>query len=170
MDKLSNKSASEDKHPSADKQLDKWASSLSQELSKSVSQPNHPPLKPDNQPQDSKTGKTVVDLPMGPIELGGIPKGVRSNISKAADPKIYYTVKKLADGNLLVTIHGTPLGDVKTTVEIGAPKDFISTGTIGYRVNEEIKNPYVEIEYVDGKVTSVKWDGRTVRPEKNSAR
>jgi len=161
-----------EKNPvSAAEQLDKLSSSLTKELSKPVSKPNHPPLKLDIQPQQkSNPEKTTVDSPVGTIELGGIPKGVRSNVAKPADPKMYYTVKKIADGNLLVTIRMTPLGDVKTTVEIGAPEDFISTGSIGFRVNDEIKNPYVEIEYVDGKVNSVKWDNRTVRAEKNNAR
>jgi len=127
-------------------------------------------ISPDGKNNTEKDlGKVVLDSPLGPVEVQGLPKGVRNNVAQPTDPKMYYTVKKLTDGNLLVTIHSTPLGDVKTTVEIGAPGDFISTGSVGFRVNEEIKNPYVEIEYVDGKVTSVKWDARTVSAEKNNS-
>jgi hypothetical protein len=156
-----------------DKQLEKWSSSLSKELSKPVSKPDHPPLKLDIQgiqsQQKPSPEKTAIDSPVGTIELGGIPKGTGSISNKPADPKMYYTVKEQGKGNLLVTIHATPLGDVKTTVEVGAPQDFGSTGSVGFRVNEEIKNPYVEIKYVDGKVTSVKWDARTVSAEKNNS-
>jgi len=83
--------------------------------------------------------------------------GGRSGSVKPADPK-YYTTEKQADGRILVIIHGTVLGDIKSTIDVRGAKNSIGSGSAaGFPI---------EIVCQGGRITSVKWDGRflTVRP------
>jgi len=82
------------------------------------------------------------------------------------DPRMYYTVEKLDNLRFTITLHNTPLGDVREVIVTDEPQ---ATGSQMFRVGGEVKNPAVAIEYANGKVTSVKWDGRTIRQRRTAS-
>jgi hypothetical protein len=85
----------------------------------------------------------------------------KDDSAKLADSRMYYTVEKLDDLKFALTVHNTPLGNVRGVVVTNEPR---ATGMKTFQVGREANNPSVTVEYANGKVTSAKWDGRQVRP------
>lgn len=123
-------------------------------------------IEPQNNEKEG-SGTITIDSPAGPVVMGNLPKVVAGD-GKPADPKMSYTSEMLADGSLLVTISNTPLGTVKAAIpnkDGAVPGLPTLSGSHGFRVQSKIGNPFVSVEYGNGKVTCVKWDGQTVRSE-----
>ena len=115
-------------------------------------------------PEAEERVKKVIDTPIGRIEMSQ-PVGLPQDKEGPADPAMYYTTEKLDDGNILVTIRNTPLGDVRavSTPLTHDPAAIALHGSYNFKVRGNPYSPWVSIEQSADGIKSVKWDGRSVR-------
>jgi len=109
-------------------------------------------------------GIQIIKSPLGDIVLENVPKQFIAS-GETEQPAASMENMSYSVENSQVIIHGAPTGETRMQVSLDPGSE--SSGEMMIRAWDSIEAPEIELKHVNGRVTSVTWNGRPIRPANN---